>query len=201
MKTNYAVLLRPLPTRAEGERISGDGFPVVAAEAVGLVAWVLPNVAVIDQHGLNDWIVAHTPVATEAERRAGRAVELAQQFAFLDHDRDGRLVLDDVRTFLAALRPELREQALERAAQAEMKARDHDGDGAISRDEYVTVADADVVRHHAHERWPPPGYVEGFRPNVSFANRVVTVAPREPAMTADEIRAHQQRYREKLGLR
>ena len=30
----------------------------------------------------------------------------------------------------------------------------------------------------AHERIPPPGYVEAFEPNVTVAGQVVTVAPR-----------------------
>jgi arabinofuranosyltransferase len=49
------------PPRAAGEAIAWKDHPVIAGEAVGVLGWVLPNVAVIDQHGLNDRVVARTP--------------------------------------------------------------------------------------------------------------------------------------------
>ena len=58
-----------------------------------------------------------------------------------------------------------------------------------------------VIAHHpleapraefrlmAHDRTPPPGYVECFRPNVTIAGRVATVAERAVPLTDDDIRA------------
>ena len=54
-------MLATAPPRAVGEKISWDERPIIAAEAVGVIGWSLPNVAVIDQHGLNDRVVARTP--------------------------------------------------------------------------------------------------------------------------------------------
>ncbi|HXM36366.1 MAG TPA: hypothetical protein VN920_14325 [Pyrinomonadaceae bacterium] len=47
-----------LPTRAEGMALSPSAFPVIDANAVGVVSWVLPRVNVIDVFGLNDYVVA-----------------------------------------------------------------------------------------------------------------------------------------------
>ncbi len=50
-----------LPTRAEGEIVPWEpGHPVIADGAVGVLGWVLPNVAIIDTFGLNDRVVART---------------------------------------------------------------------------------------------------------------------------------------------
>lgn len=50
-----------LPTRAEGLAMSPSGFPVLTANAAGVVSWVLPRVNIIDYFGLNDWVVARNP--------------------------------------------------------------------------------------------------------------------------------------------
>lgn len=50
-----------LPPRAVGSRVPWAGHPVLPAYTVGLLGWVLPNVAVIDLFGLNDRVIAHGP--------------------------------------------------------------------------------------------------------------------------------------------
>jgi arabinofuranosyltransferase len=54
----YRHKLETLPTREEGAEMSNEGYPVHAAGEVGYAGWVLPNIAVIDSFGLNDWYVA-----------------------------------------------------------------------------------------------------------------------------------------------
>ncbi len=49
------------PAREQGQTIPLDGYPVLAAAAVGYPAWGMPNVAIIDKLGLNDLVVARTP--------------------------------------------------------------------------------------------------------------------------------------------
>jgi arabinofuranosyltransferase len=66
----------------------------------------------------------------------------------------------------------------------------------LVRDE---VDDPDRVvegRMMAHDRLPPPGYLEGFRANVEVvgAGRVV-VEPRAVPLTDAEIVAHEARFR------
>jgi arabinofuranosyltransferase len=50
------------PSRNEGRKILWDERALLSMNTVGIPGWVLPEVAVIDYHGLNDKVVAHTPV-------------------------------------------------------------------------------------------------------------------------------------------
>jgi arabinofuranosyltransferase len=51
----------------------------------------------------------------------------------------------------------------------------------------------------AHERAPPPGYVEAFEPNVDIDEHgKVTVTPRAVPMTAERIRAIETQWRDKV---
>jgi arabinofuranosyltransferase len=56
------------PSRRVGENISWQDRPVMVANSVGVFAWRLPNVAVIDSFGLNDRVIAHNPVDPGAKR-------------------------------------------------------------------------------------------------------------------------------------
>ncbi len=47
--------------REQGAKISGEGLPVYVRNGIGYPSWVLPHVAIIDRHGLNDWVIARTP--------------------------------------------------------------------------------------------------------------------------------------------
>ena len=57
-RTFYEHKIEVLPPREQGETISGDDMPVHVSGEVGYVGWVLPNVAIIDAFGLNDYYVA-----------------------------------------------------------------------------------------------------------------------------------------------
>ena len=61
-KVNQAYLASLFPSRAEGERLPADGFPVLAFQAVGVASWTLPQVNILDLLGLNDYVIARTPV-------------------------------------------------------------------------------------------------------------------------------------------
>jgi arabinofuranosyltransferase len=52
---------RRFPTRIEGSRIGWEERAVAELYSVGVAGWVLPHVAIIDQLGLNDWVVARNP--------------------------------------------------------------------------------------------------------------------------------------------
>lgn len=108
-KVLYEALRERLPSREEGAGIPWGERPVNATTGVGMIGWILPDVAVIDLHGLNDRVIARNPVS--AERRARRVM--------------------------------------------------------------------------AHDRRPPPGYVECFRPNVSA--RGLRVVPRKIPLTDEDI--------------
>jgi arabinofuranosyltransferase len=57
------------PPRSVGAQIGWQDRPVMAAQSVGVFAWRLPNVAIIDRLGLNDRIIAHTPLPPGKERK------------------------------------------------------------------------------------------------------------------------------------
>jgi arabinofuranosyltransferase len=58
-----------LPRREQGAEIAWRGRPAITDESVGVLGWVLPHVAVIDELGLNDHVIAHTPLAAEGSNR------------------------------------------------------------------------------------------------------------------------------------
>ncbi len=63
-KVFYLFLTHVLPSRKVGATLRDDHYPVVTQTSVGVLAWVLPYVNVIDEHGLNDYVVAHSTQKT-----------------------------------------------------------------------------------------------------------------------------------------
>ena len=63
------------PDRSDGENFRADGHPVLLARSVGIPAWVLPHINILDTLGLNDFIVARGP----AVRRPGHPREMAHE--------------------------------------------------------------------------------------------------------------------------
>jgi arabinofuranosyltransferase len=103
--------------REEGARISWTDRPVMAAQSVGIFAWSLPHVAILDLFGLSDRVIAHSPPLAGKERLM------------------------------------------------------------------------------AHDRQPPPGYLECFRPNVWFVpGRGIRFVNRETALTDADIVACEERF-------
>ena len=58
-----AELLATHPTREFGLALPAEGLPVYVIDAVGVPGWTMPNVIIIDRHGLNDHVVARAPLA------------------------------------------------------------------------------------------------------------------------------------------
>ncbi|HLX07698.1 MAG TPA: hypothetical protein VKY89_07520 [Thermoanaerobaculia bacterium] len=73
-----------LPARQEGARIPWSGRPVLVAPGVGVVGWVLPHVAIIDSLGLNDRVIAHTPLPPGRRHRWMMAHERQAPPGYLD---------------------------------------------------------------------------------------------------------------------
>ncbi|MBI5091728.1 MAG: hypothetical protein HZB26_04695 [Candidatus Hydrogenedentes bacterium] len=48
------------PTREEGMRIGGEGYPILVEDCVGYPGWALPRINIIDSLGLNDYVVARS---------------------------------------------------------------------------------------------------------------------------------------------
>ena len=65
----WKELVRIYPPRDFEARMDPEDIQVLPVAAVGVAGWSLPHVAVIDVHGLNDYVVARTPVAPGALRQ------------------------------------------------------------------------------------------------------------------------------------
>jgi arabinofuranosyltransferase len=50
------------PTREKGMELYSDTYPVCALALVGVPSWVMPKINIIDTLGLNDYVIARTPV-------------------------------------------------------------------------------------------------------------------------------------------
>jgi len=61
-KIFWQDLIGKMPSREDGGRVSSEGFPVGIAGCVGIAAWTLPHVNIIDLFGLNDYVIARTPI-------------------------------------------------------------------------------------------------------------------------------------------
>jgi len=58
-----------LPTRQQGSQaFPGVENPVISSPTVGVLGWVYPHAAIIDILGLNDWVVARTPMTHDRGR-------------------------------------------------------------------------------------------------------------------------------------
>ncbi len=102
------------PTREVGSKFQWRDYPILFQNTVGVPGWTLPEVAIIDEYGLNDAVIARTPVTK-------------------DRAKDRRM---------------------------------------------------------AHDRSPPPGYVDCFDPNLAHGARSgeVTTRPHKQPMTDERIR-------------
>ena len=69
----------------------------------------------------------------------------------------------------------------------------------MTRDEATHISDLVLhARAMAHERHPPPGYVEAFAPNVVVEHGVARAQPRQQPLTAERIRAIESQWRDKV---
>jgi len=192
-----------MPTRQEGMRVSWEGRPVCAGTAVGVLGWSLPNVAIIDVFGLNDWVVARHPAPTPEQKRDALAQAWRGLFHAADANGDGGLDEIELTSFLPGIQPDIRDDAAAAKARAAVciQTWDVDGDASIRIDEILPrdrIAALTAVRSMGHERAPPPGYVEGFRPNVLVLGKRAVVNPRVEPLLDQHIIEWERRYRREL---
>ena len=177
---------------------AGEPFPVAALSSVGWPGWLLRDTAIVDELGLNDWVVARTPAAPVDPRPMQDY--LAASFDAVDVDRSGGLDLDELQAALrattggAVLGADM-QQALV-ASVSPLPA------GGLDRAAFAALAPSVlVVRKMAHEHHPPDGYVDGLRPNVAFTAAGPVATPRDVPLTADEIRRHEAAWWARIAAR
>ncbi|MBL8725985.1 MAG: hypothetical protein JNK49_18210 [Planctomycetes bacterium] len=195
-----ALQLQNLPERKPGQvqgAVPGQRL-VLRADAIGVLSWALADVAILDGHGLCDAVIARHRPATAAP-----TIELAQLEAALpafDADRDGQLgaaELAGAAHLLVAVGPQVPAEVW---AELLLALGDSDHDERLTASELLdAVRQLLPPRQMAHEREPPPGYIEALRPNVRSDGGVRRVDPEVVPLTDDELRAVEQRFRAQVG--
>jgi arabinofuranosyltransferase len=67
-RVNMEYVRGIFPPRDLNRVFTADPLPVLVFPAVGYAAWALPRINILDTHGLNDYVVARTPVDPAAKR-------------------------------------------------------------------------------------------------------------------------------------
>ncbi|MCB9876573.1 MAG: hypothetical protein H6835_03135 [Planctomycetes bacterium] len=186
-----AALQAQLPERGPAQAAPGD-VPVLAVGAIGWLGWVLPDVALLDRHGLCDWVVARTPpdlAAGEAWRQL-----LSKHLREGERNGDGWIDRDELRGVVSALfdgnpmdseGDRMAADAL--VAQVLFLAASRRA-GALAIDEVGVAVDAFVGRRMmAHERLPPHGYEDAFAPNAAIVDGRLRITPRPEPLGPERI--------------
>jgi hypothetical protein len=170
--------------------------------AAGVVAWGLADVDIVDEVGLNDWVVARSDAVAPPIPFATSALTLV--FAAFDGDRDGGLDAAEIAALAPVVQLDQTGVLLPPATWASLLLALCDGDrsGGLDRAEFATaVALLRDPRHMAHERVPPAGYVEALRPNVRLRDGRFAVDPAVPELTDQELRAVEADFRARAAGR
>ncbi|HEX6812096.1 MAG TPA: hypothetical protein VF384_10775 [Planctomycetota bacterium] len=198
-KSLAGLVVHMPPERARMAADPAD-LPVAQYAAVGYAGWALPDCAVLDLLGLNDWVAARTPTSQ------WNALFLPKQFLdtvlpAADTDHDGRSSRDELRAAFAQLPLSTAETAKGFAELVLLLF-------AVEQWDSLTVAEVQRfaafvanLRFMAHDRVAPPDYVKALDPNVTVENRKVIVRKRAVPLTADRVHAIEAEWREKIESR
>ena len=182
------------PTRMEVDP-EGEPYLVHDAHAVGLISWALPNVAIRDLYGLNDWVIARTPIPAFVPPPSREV--LRDLFSRADRNRDGAVDRSELQSALRFLKPYeagTRDESEYLAVLLEnIYARERPG--FLTEAEFVAIGDSlHSARSMAHERLAPSGYVEELPANVVVRNRRARVNVGADPMTAERIKAWEEKW-------
>ena len=195
-----AELLQLLPERRAGQVA---GLPpgqraVYRTVAAGVVSWSLADVTIVDAVGLNDWFVARhrgAPAATPFDPAL-----LRPAFNSLDTNADGRLDGLEIIRLAPIANLDATGVLVSPRGWAELLLGLCDtGRDGLDQDEFAAaIAALQDQRHMAHERTPPPGYVEALRPNVELVDGAFRALPGVAPLTDAEIVAVERRFRDEV---
>jgi hypothetical protein len=199
---HFADVLRSFAPARQFAPEAWTGLASARLGAIGILGWNLPDVAILDEYGLCDWVVARSPMRRPAPLPLPDEL-VAAGCAQSDVDGDGRLNEAELGAALLLFLPDvyrghpddlLAEQSLVLALH------DRDGDGLLDRDELRGIEQTlGATRGMAHERQPPDGYFEALRPNVRLEHGRLVVLPRDPPLTADDVRRIETEWRARVA--
>jgi len=184
------------PTRTR-MTVDPEDRPVIALRGVGYSGWAMPDIAILDELGLNDWVAARSPAADLGHRVLPKDL-LAAVLAQCDPDRDGRLSRADLLAAFGAM-PGARPADVQSVVDTLLLL------FADERADSLTLREAEQIepffanmRFMAHSRLAPREYVEAFDPNVTVENAQVVVRPRALPLTGDRIRRIEAEWRQRI---
>jgi arabinofuranosyltransferase len=177
-----------------------DDVPVLRARAVGWVGWVLPDVAVLDELGLNDWVVARLPV-TYAGSAMFPKVARDQFVRIADADADGAATRQELVAACAAVTGAAAADA-EGFAEAMLLLFGASGAERLTLAQLAGLEPFFAnLRLMAHTRVAPQEYVDAFDPNVTIQGRDVAIRPRERPLRAADVQRIEASWRERVRKR
>ena len=188
--------LAELPERSRMTADPND-LPVASFRGVGVAGWVLPDCYVIDMHGLNDWVVARTPVRTWGTPWLPKEV-LEAVLARADEDRDTNLTRRELETAIVAVTSCPAESAQDLVAQLLLFFAVEDPERLTAREAEQIMPFFAELRLMGHDRMAPAEYVGAFDPNVTVAGRKVVVRKRDVPLTATRVREIEQQWRARM---
>jgi arabinofuranosyltransferase len=199
---HFADVLRSFAPERQFAPDAWTGLATARLGAIGILGWNLPDVAILDEYGLCDWVVARSPMRRQPPLPLSDEL-IAAGCAQADVDGDGRLDEAELGAALLLFLPDvyrghpddlLAEQSLVLALH------DRDGDGMLDRGELRGIEQTlGATRGMAHERQPPDGYFEALRPNVRLEHGRLVILPRDPPLTADDVRRIEAEWRARAG--
>jgi arabinofuranosyltransferase len=180
-------------------RVDADphDVPVLRSPVVGLVAWKLPEVNVLDELGLCDRVIARSP--GEPDTMAWLPADVLRAvLARADADGDGGIAAAELAEAFVAVRGEAHGGAVAAAFRGQAQAfadalavvfATGPGDTLTAADRDRLLAFRAGVRFMAHERRAPPGYIASLDPNVTIERGRLAVRARAVPLTAERVRA------------
>jgi len=176
---------------------AGDDVCVATATACGLIGWTMPDIAILDTLGLNDWVTARTPIA-EGGQSPIPPEAIAAVLQGADTNGDGAIARGELVAAATALTR--REEHARALTDLLLKLFAVDDPDALAPDEATAVAPFfGGMRLMAHERSAPAEYVDAFDVNVAFAGPEVTIRERARPLTADDVRKIEARWRARVA--
>jgi arabinofuranosyltransferase len=172
-------------------------FPLGIVHAAGYEGWALPDAFLLDGLGLSDWVVARAPLVVPQPPLPSE--QLRPLLAMVDADAGGYLDAAELKAAFTMLVPAAETDPLGVAdyyATVFLAIYGRQRPGFVSLDEALRIPESFVgARAMAHERSAPPGYLEELGPNLVIAEGEVRTRPRDVPLTAERIRAFEQKWR------
>ncbi|MBL8749493.1 MAG: hypothetical protein JNK78_10065 [Planctomycetes bacterium] len=162
-----------------------DDVPVFAAECVGRLGWVLPDVAILDRLGLNDRVVARWSTRSAANEPTPTPFE--RVVAVADVNGDHRITPAEIAT-AAKARTDV-DPAGVALLQPVLAVIFADPAGVLTEEDGAALRRFfGGLRRMAHDRQAPADYFAAFAPNVTLVGARIEVTPRAVPVGAEQVR-------------